>query len=184
MLAHMDSMQHCLMAQKGVVPGVLRRSARPFPSLHVFTSSSRAPKRQLRLRAGRLTVSATSTLDRPRVPSLGEVTKEDTLYDCVVVGGGISGLTTAQAFVSDHAGTVQRFAAWSAPKDDWNSYATSYSFPRFLLTEARERVGGNITSMQNEGYRWEEGPNSFQPNDSMLKAAVRLLRLNYLCRVP
>ena len=49
----------------------------------------------------------------------------------------------------------------------------SFSVCRLLLTEARERVGGNLTSRQNnEGYLWEEGPTSFQPNDAMLKAAV------------
>jgi len=42
-----------------------------------------------------------------------------------------------------------------------------------LLTEARERVGGNITTRSGDGYQWEEGPNSFQPSDAMLKAAVR-----------
>lgn len=43
-----------------------------------------------------------------------------------------------------------------------------------LVTEARDRVGGNITSMSNEekGWLWEEGPNSFQPSDAVLKAAV------------
>lgn len=71
--------------------------------------------------------------------------------DCVVVGGGISGLCAALALETDHADTA----------------------PRVVVTEARERVGGNITTVEGEnGYLWEEGPNSFQPNDAMLKCAV------------
>lgn len=74
-----------------------------------------------------------------------------TLYDAVVVGGGISGLCTAQVLSADH----------------------STSVPNFLLTEARGRLGGNITSCENaEGYIWEEGPNSCTPSDGFLKMAV------------
>jgi oxygen-dependent protoporphyrinogen oxidase len=72
------------------------------------------------------------------------------VYDTIVVGAGISGLTTAQALAAKHG------------------------VSNFLVTEARERVGGNITSMSGEGYIWEEGPNSFQPNDFMLQIAVSL----------
>jgi oxygen-dependent protoporphyrinogen oxidase len=69
----------------------------------------------------------------------------------VIVGAGISGLVTAQALAAKYSDRV----------------------PSFLVTEARERVGGNITSMaSDDGYVWEEGPNSFQPNDSMLEIAV------------
>jgi protoporphyrinogen/coproporphyrinogen III oxidase len=70
------------------------------------------------------------------------------IFDAVVVGAGISGLVTAMALERNHKAV------------------------RFLVTEARDRVGGNITSLQRDGYVWEEGPNSFQPNDSMLRAAV------------
>ncbi|GBG67268.1 hypothetical protein CBR_g88557 [Chara braunii] len=72
-------------------------------------------------------------------------------FDCVIVGGGISGLCTAQALATQHDSTVQRV----------------------LVTEARERVGGNITTVESDdGYLWEEGPNSFQPNVSMLRMAI------------
>ncbi|GLC36165.1 fatty-acyl coenzyme A oxidase [Pleodorina starrii] len=72
----------------------------------------------------------------------------DNVYDVIVVGGGLSGLVTGQALAAQHG------------------------VKNFLVTEARERVGGNITSMAGDGYVWEEGPNSFQPNDSMLQVAV------------
>lgn len=68
------------------------------------------------------------------------------------MGGGLSGLCTGQGLASRHAGKT------------------------FVITEARDRVGGNITTVEGdvEGkhYLWEEGPNSFQPNDSMLQIAV------------
>lgn len=71
--------------------------------------------------------------------------------DCVVVGGGISGLCAALALETEHGDSA----------------------PRVVVTEARERVGGNITTVEGEnGYLWEEGPNSFQPSDSVLKCAV------------
>ncbi|KAK8968565.1 hypothetical protein KSP40_PGU005643 [Platanthera guangdongensis] len=70
--------------------------------------------------------------------------------DCVVVGGGISGLCTAQALATRHAGAV----------------------PAVLVTEARDRVGGNIITVERDGYLWEEGPNSFQPSDEMLSMAI------------
>lgn len=46
----------------------------------------------------------------------------------------------------------------------------------FIVTEGRDRVGGNVTSLEDEerGFLWEEGPNSFQPNDSMLKVGCQL----------
>lgn len=72
------------------------------------------------------------------------------VYDSVIVGAGISGLVTGLALQTKHTDSV----------------------PSVLITEARERVGGNITSRKNDDYIWEEGPNSFQPSDSVLEAAV------------
>ncbi|CAK8572648.1 unnamed protein product [Lathyrus sativus] len=70
--------------------------------------------------------------------------------DCVVVGGGISGLCIAQALSTKHADGVSNV----------------------VVTEARDRVGGNIITVERDGYLWEEGPNSFQPSDPMLTMVV------------
>ena len=53
-------------------------------------------------------------------------------YDVVVVGAGVSGLSTGFTLSQDAPGT------------------------KMLVTEARDRVGGNITSMNDGNYIWEE----------------------------
>ncbi|XP_057998591.1 protoporphyrinogen oxidase, chloroplastic-like [Hevea brasiliensis] len=45
-------------------------------------------------------------------------------------------------------------------------------FPNYIVTEARDRAGGNITTIERDGYLWEEGHNSFQPSDPMLTMVV------------
>ncbi|KAJ6334557.1 hypothetical protein OIU78_011437 [Salix suchowensis] len=70
--------------------------------------------------------------------------------DCVIVGGGISGLCIAQALATKHRDVAHNV----------------------IVTEAKGRVGGNITTLERDGYLWEEGPNSFQPSDPMLTMVV------------
>ena len=71
----------------------------------------------------------------------------DDVYDVVVVGAGVSDRT---AFTLGRA------------KPD----------AKMLVTEARDCVGGNITSRSDDrGYVWEEGPNSYQPGDPILTVA-------------
>uniref|UniRef100_A0A7N0V7C0 Protoporphyrinogen oxidase n=1 Tax=Kalanchoe fedtschenkoi TaxID=63787 RepID=A0A7N0V7C0_KALFE len=78
-----------------------------------------------------------------------DASQSQPLLDCVVVGAGISGLTIAQAL------------------------STRHNHNNFILTEARDRAGGNIITVQtDDGYLWEQGPNSFQPTDPMLALAV------------
>ncbi len=70
--------------------------------------------------------------------------------DVLVVGAGISGLTIAHEL----AISKQRHV---------------------LVAEAQNRVGGAITTASNdEGYLWEEGPNSFQPAPELLSLAVEV----------
>ncbi|MCO5549221.1 hypothetical protein L7F22_002687 [Adiantum nelumboides] len=85
----------------------------------------------------------------PPLSTVEKMQKKES-YDCVIVGAGISGLCTAQALATKHSADVSNV----------------------LVTEARGRVGGNITTVQRGDYLWEEGPNSFQPSDAMLTMVV------------
>lgn len=68
----------------------------------------------------------------------------------MIVGGGISGLCIAQALVTKHPDAAKNV----------------------IVTEAKDRVGGNIITREEQGFLWEEGPNSFQPSDPMLTMVV------------
>lgn len=85
-----------------------------------------------------------------RSTAVKEVSGGGGVADAVVVGGGVSGLCIAQALATKHPGAA----------------------PNVVVTEANDRVGGNITTRSGGGYLWEEGPNSFQPSDAMLTMAV------------
>lgn len=75
----------------------------------------------------------------------------------MVVGGGISGLCIAQALATKHPDVA----------------------PNIIVTEAKDHVGGNITTVERDGYLWEEGPNSFQPSDPILTMVVGIILVTY-----
>jgi hypothetical protein len=95
------------------------------------------PPRALRKSGARVSVRAL------RATATAAVAK----YDTVIVGAGVSGLSTAFTLMKDSPSTSM------------------------LVTEARDRVGGNITTRSENGYTWEEGPNSYQPGDPILTLA-------------
>ena len=82
--------------------------------------------------------------------TLTQFSQTNQTLDVLVVGAGISGLAIAHEL----------------------AIAKNY---RVLVAESQDRVGGAITTAKNdEGYLWEEGPNSFQPAPELLRLAVQV----------
>jgi len=73
---------------------------------------------------------------------------ESGVRDCLVIGAGISGSTLAHNL---HKSGVD-----------------------LLLTEARDYVGGNVKSHNDDGFIWEEGPNSFATQPSIVRISYEL----------
>ncbi|KAI4301601.1 hypothetical protein L6164_034863 [Bauhinia variegata] len=123
-----------------------------FRPLIQFSSRSLPNRRITCIRSNtRCSIAGESTASPAKTSGQsGSNSKDSTSVDCVVVGGGISGLCIAQALSTKHGNVAANV----------------------IVTEARDRVGGNITTIERDGYLWEEGPNSFQPSDPMLTMVV------------
>ena len=85
---------------------------------------------------------------------MNTVEPQGELLDTLVVGAGISGLSLAHR--------LQQLR--NSDQHPW----------QLLITEGQERVGGNITTGQAEGFLWEEGPTSFAPNPTLLKLVTEV----------
>ncbi|KAI3946895.1 hypothetical protein MKW98_003458 [Papaver atlanticum] len=119
-----------------------------FPKLSSNLHSSRLTKHNKNGFRFKCSIAKDSTISPSTVNKDGESNSYS--VDCVIVGAGISGLCIAQALSTKHGEIASKV----------------------IVTEAQNRVGGNISTRERDGYLWEEGPNSFQPSDTMLSVAV------------
>ena len=100
-----------------------------------------------------LTVAAALRAPLPRRPAstlhAAPVAAETIETDCLVVGGGISGSTLAHNLKKNGVDC--------------------------LLAEQRDYLGGNVKShTTDDGFTWEEGPNSFATQPSIVRIAYEL----------
>ncbi len=75
------------------------------------------------------------------------------VLDSLIVGAGISGLSLAHTL---------------------HQNSNHSSSPHILVSEHQGRVGGNVTTVSEGEFLWEEGPNSFSPTPELLKLAVEV----------
>jgi len=75
------------------------------------------------------------------------------ILDALIVGAGISGLSLAH--------NLEKQKGDRPPL-------------KILVTESQNRVGGNITTVSQGEFLWEEGPNSFAPGKDLLELAVEV----------
>jgi len=110
----------------------------------VSSSLSLLQQQQQRQTPIRLTASSSSDDDMN-----GNVDDDDDVIDCLVLGGGISGSSLAHNL--DRSGFD------------------------VILAEARDYLGGNVKSHRtSDGFLWEEGPNSFAAQPSIVRIAYEL----------
>ncbi|KAL8232760.1 hypothetical protein R6Q57_002538 [Mikania cordata] len=142
-LTNLSSLNYCRSWSSSPAPA-FRRSLTS-KNLNYFITHDPANRKCKRWRF-RCSIAKDSSI----TPPISGDSSSQPLLDCVIVGAGISGLCIAQALATKHAAVAADV----------------------IVTEARDRVGGNISTVERDGYLYEEGPNSFQPNDAMLTMVV------------
>lgn len=75
------------------------------------------------------------------------------ILDTLIVGAGISGLSLAHNLQKQTGDRPEL---------------------KIFVTESQDRVGGNITTVSQGEFIWEEGPNSFAPGKDLLELAVEV----------
>ncbi|MEM6503004.1 MAG: protoporphyrinogen oxidase [Cyanobacteria bacterium P01_C01_bin.89] len=81
---------------------------------------------------------------------VGAIAGSQEILDVVIVGAGLTGLTAAHELAIKSSTPVQKL----------------------LVLESADRVGGCVITKSQDGFLWEEGPNSFSRSPELLELIV------------